>query len=622
MPRKKKNEELTVIKSENFSKTVKKKKVTKKEKPSEIDSFIPSTYQKNIFDYIVHEKGNLIIEACSGSGKTTTIIKCIELMPNDSTKLFAAFNKDIVKTLKKKIGKDDKIDIRTIHSLGYVMLMNHFGTYRLEMNEYKYSQYMQSDIFKKKIKLEKTNSSSFSKLFSNIKSLFQFSRCNLIDTPKGIVSLAEKYAIDLVGNEDELVIDLMNYGISDLNSFDFTDLIWLPNVLNLNDNNLKYDFIVVDEMQDVNLAQLNLILKCFKLGTRGIFVGDENQLIYGFTGTDTDSFQQIKNLPNTITLPLSISYRCPKKVVSFVKGYCPTIESKKDAIDGEILKDCDINEVQNGDAIICRNNAPLFKAYADLIKLGKSPQLLGNDISKNLESIVKSTKVKELNQDLNQDGMFSRLYYDLFSIKEKLMKKFGISEEDAYNSQIFIEKYDSIQALEILSHGLHTTEELINKIHNSFNGKKKDNIILTTAHKSKGLEFNNVFIICNSLFENDSVKLDWEKNQEKNLAYVAYTRTKNKLGFIDEKEYDYFLKKGNNKKQLFSNIEEKLLKIYNIKKEEKNIKRENIKNIDMNKVYNIPLINKSKPTVNSLKNKNNENNTLFSLNKLRNNFKK
>ena len=58
-----------------------------------------------------HGVGNIVIEAAAGSGKTSTLIKALKLIPSDKKILFCAFNKDIVKELQKKIGKDERAKI-------------------------------------------------------------------------------------------------------------------------------------------------------------------------------------------------------------------------------------------------------------------------------------------------------------------------------------------------------------------------------------------------------------------------------------------------------------------------------------------------------------------------------
>ena len=81
-------------------------------------TFTPSKYQKAVFTYIQKGKGNAVIEAVAGSGKSTTLVQAINLI-NDSKKvLFLAFNVDIVAELKKKIGPRNNVEISTLHSLG------------------------------------------------------------------------------------------------------------------------------------------------------------------------------------------------------------------------------------------------------------------------------------------------------------------------------------------------------------------------------------------------------------------------------------------------------------------------------------------------------------------------
>ena len=92
---------------------------------------------------------------------------------------------------------------------------------------------------------------------------------------------------------------------------------------------------------------------------------------------------------------------------------------------------------------------------------------------------------------------------------------------------------DKINTLEILSNGCLTGDDLINKLKIIFSDDA-DGICLSTIHKSKGLEADRVFIIHSELMPSKHAKKDWEKLQEKNLMYVAYTRAKSVLGFVTD----------------------------------------------------------------------------------------
>lgn len=84
----------------------KKKRGRKKKivEPAQIMSgFIPSKYQQDIFDFIQHGNGNSVINALAGSGKTSTIVNAVKLIPSTCNALFIAFNKEIVKELEKNL---------------------------------------------------------------------------------------------------------------------------------------------------------------------------------------------------------------------------------------------------------------------------------------------------------------------------------------------------------------------------------------------------------------------------------------------------------------------------------------------------------------------------------------
>jgi superfamily I DNA/RNA helicase len=68
-----------------------------------------------------------------------------------------------------------------------------------------------------------------------------------------------------------------------------------------------------------------------------------------------------------------------------------------------------------------------------------------------------------------------------------------------------------------------------------FTDEKVENaVMLSTAHKSKGLEANRVLILLpNKLPLTWQNQLDWQLKQELNLKYVALTRARKELVFID-----------------------------------------------------------------------------------------
>lgn len=539
--------------------------MVRKKKENNTLNYNWSKYQLAIFDYIEHEQGHLVVEACAGAGKSTTLLKCIDLMPNNSKILLSAFNTDIVNELKKKTKGKENVDVRTLHSLGLLMIKRNLPQVSAIPETFKYDSFIKNNIKElSSINTYTLKGREYFKYIENIKKYVDFGRFYLCQTEKDLDLIEDRYDIETIADEKEVAIKVMEWGKNALETIDFIDMVWLPNVLYLKPLGLLYDFIMIDEAQDMNKAEREMVLKCFKMGTRMISVGDKNQCIFSFSGSDPQSFQVLKSRPNTVCLPLSISYRCGKNIVKFAQNLVSTIEADDNAVDGEIIKNAKLDDINDGDMILCRNNAPLVKIYYEFLKMGKKCHIRGKEIGNNLKALVKSTRQDKLNADCMKDGVFVRLYNDLFISRNKLMEKYGIDADTAMNSQQIQNKLDMINALEILAEGINTSNEIIEKIDEIFPKRdKKSGIALSTIHKAKGLEAENVYIACNSLMPSKSAKKDWEFKQEFNLMYVAYTRAKKKLGFIDEDDFKKFDSSNAVNKTILKRIEMQVNQVLN-----------------------------------------------------------
>ncbi|UVX33323.1 MAG: protein of unknown function DUF2075 [Bacteriophage sp.] len=516
----------------------KKKRGRKKKivEPAQIMSgFIPSKYQQDIFDFIQHGNGNSVINALAGSGKTSTIVNAVKLIPSTCNALFIAFNKEIVKELEKKLAGVKNVQVKTLHSLGLLMIRRNLGT-NIEIDEYKYRTFIKKNIKQlSSADFDKMTTKLIQQYTDNVIQLCDLGRYNLAQCEKDLLQVSARHDIPIIDDECNAVLNVMKWGRENTTSIDFTDMVWLPYELTLNPIGLQYDYIFIDECQDLNAAQRELFLRCFRRGTRFIAVGDKKQAIYSFAGADAESFAKLQNLPNTTTLPLPISYRCPKKVVNLANQFVDTMECREGAPDGEIVHNVSIKDIHDGDMVLCRTKMPLIKLYMRYLRMGVKSYVRGQDIGLNLLRMVDKTEQIVLNVSLQKDGVFARLYDDLFEERNRLMIKRGMDLEDATLSNQIMNKYDSIKALEILAEGLTSARDLHDRIENVF-AESADGVCLSTIHKAKGLEANNVYILCKTLMPSRLATQDWEKEQEQNLMYVAYTRAKYKLGFVSETE--------------------------------------------------------------------------------------
>ena len=533
-----------------------------------------SNYQLAIIDFIRNGQGNLVVEASAGSGKTYTLMKCVEEIPGDKNILLSAFNRDIATVLKRKAKDMFNVNVSTLHGLGLQMLQRNFPNEDLILDEFKYKSYLNTNI--KSLSSINTYSLSkrdFARYMSNIEAFINFGRCYLCETVKDLEFIEDRYDIQPIADEKEVALDILAYGKKNLSQIDYTDMIWLPNVLYCKPLGMLYDWIILDEAQDLSVCQREIVLKCRKINTRMLFFGDSEQSLYSFASSDPESFKRLKELPNTTSLPLSISYRCAKNIVDFAQKIVPTIEANNDGREGEIKYDVGLDEIQDGDMVLCRNNAPLMQVYVDFIKQGKKCFIRGKDIGLNLKNMVKRTGIEVLNKSLQEDGVFVRLYDTLFDMINEIVCKYNVTYSDAVESAAISNRLDMIKALEILSDDINTSAELIAKIDGIFSDRKKGGISLSTIHKAKGLEAENVYIACRHLMPSSRAKKDWEIRQEYNLMYVAYTRAKNILGFIDEKEFESFNKKTAETVGYLKKIENQVN--YVLKKEKRKIEINN-----------------------------------------------
>jgi len=525
-----------------------------------MSNFKPSVYQQGIYDFITNGIGNAVVSAVAGSGKTTTLINALNLIPDNLNVLFMAFNKSIAEELKGRVPKNaSNISVKTIHSYGYFSLTKDMKI-EIDANKYKkmlrqmvaffetgdYEQIKKYKFDLKQMSLlenfefddsEKQEIQDKVGYFNRVLSLCDLGRLNLVDLNNQdngvqmLYDIAKKHNIDIINGECYRAWLLIQLGSSVLSSADFTDMVFLPIYLKLKTR--QYDIVFIDECQDLNTCQRTLMEKAIKKDTgRFIAVGDPAQAIYGFSGADADSFKKLTEIPNTIQLPLSVCYRCGSDIIEFAKKLVPQLEASPNAKTGMIDYNCSYKNVVENDMIICRNTMPLVSLCMRYLKQGKKSYVMGTDISSSLINMVDGCRRKT--EIFSIENVFARIYKEKSKLVQMIMKKENVTQEDAEENSMVIAFMDKVNTLEVLSDGCDTGDDLIEKLKEIFKDDSKDGICLSTIHKSKGLEADRVFIIHSDLMPSKHAKKDWEKEQEKNLQYVAYTRAKSLLGFITD----------------------------------------------------------------------------------------
>lgn len=473
------------------------------------------------FEYLNTRK-DMFICASAGSGKSTTVTHLAKITPKHKKLIFVAFNKSIVEELKTKV--PEHVHVSTIHSLCYRTLRQNVRI-NLKLTEGKNFIYCKQ---KANVDHIKKPNNKIANLF-NLASIINLMKLNLTEPiPEKINELADTYG-HMVDSKDIANIITVWHHIQKMESnlnpkkqgmMDFTDMLYFAYTRVNEEDVPKYDVVIVDECQDINPLQYKMILRLLKPKGRLISVGDNKQLIYGFMGSNLSSFNEMRTRPNTTELPLSVSYRCPKKVVEFANTILPGTEALPDAPEG-VVRVGSLKDAENGDYIICRNNAPLIEAFTFLTKMGKKCSIMGKEFGNSLLSLI--DRIESI-EDLTS----------LLEEKELELLERGIRKpKKSAQYRALQEKAEIISNLYNFFGSIETVSSKLNDIYNSGTDVKTDQITLSTIHKSKGLQADRIFILNWHLLPSEYATGEQELEQEKCLQYVAVTRAKKELIFCE-----------------------------------------------------------------------------------------
>lgn len=492
------------------------------ETPAFVPAFKYSPYQQNLFDWGIahaHKKDAAVVNAVAGSGKSTSLRELTRIVANDYENILSlAFNAHIAKDGREK-NKLPNVKIITYHALGLSGIKK---VYKPEI-----------DTEGKKVESLVKSRMGSNKYFliPSIKRLTDLCKGCYIPQPShsDLYEIALTYDIELYEDQsDNLkfeIFDATQKAIIDSidtasSIIDFSDMIFIPLV---NDLSLdQFDMILADEFQDTNIAQAMLIQKA-RTGVM-IGIGDSKQSIYAFRGADSTAMDKLVEEFGAEQLPLSISYRCPKVVGDLIRREFPEIkfETPDWAKDGNITEvgiEKSLDLMQEGDMVLSRINANLPSIAFALIRKGKTARIMGRDIGKSLEALIKKQKVDSLPE----------LFTKLEDYREKQYQKFLRLNRPDKIRQID----DQIETVSALSDGANSVWDVITRCQTMFSDER-GGVSLGTIHKNKGAEANNVFITRPDLMPLPFVMQKGsaeDKQQELNMRYVGLSRSSENLVF-------------------------------------------------------------------------------------------
>jgi superfamily I DNA/RNA helicase len=496
---------------------------------------IPSIYQQGAYQFIENGTGNAVIIAVAGSGKTTTGVEMVKRIPAGLSHIFLAFNKPIATELSNR-----GINGRTFHSLCFSPVTRAKGTRNVESGKLRIliddavsnGENVALPEGHKLPTLTRRDAQLYGNFITRLVGLARNSGIgclcqNLPEVWQGLVDYHDLELDNDVATFEraiELAMTLLEWSNASA-LVDFDDLLYyaVKDGISLP----KFDYVFVDEAQDTNAIQRAILRKIMKPSSRFVAVGDPAQAIYGFRGADSNSMGMIADEFGCTELPLTVTYRCPTAVVAYAQQWVSHIEAAPGAPEGSVEDLGDgwkHEQFDSTDLIVCRTSRPLIAMAYSFLRARIPARVMGKEIGEGLKSLVRKMNAKGI------EGLVDKL--DDYTTREY---EKAIAKGQEAKAEAIRDKTDSILVLiEGLEENDRTIPALLRCIDDLFD-TNRGGVTLATIHKSKGLEADRVFWLNASQCPAQWAKQPWQKQQEKNLCYVAATRAKKALVLIEEK---------------------------------------------------------------------------------------
>ncbi|KKN65717.1 hypothetical protein LCGC14_0478560 [marine sediment metagenome] len=462
-----------------------------------------SKFQKDVFKNTAKGSGHTFVEAVAGSGKSTSLIESLNYVPDGTSWLLVAFNRKIAAELKMRAPQSFNGETRTLHSLGLKALKQRYPNVDVESN--KMWKILDRVVGKDR---------KFNDIKNQMNKAVSLCKACLVSEPAEIDVILDEYDIDVFDMDRDEFISKINKAMlksyEDTDCVDFNDMVWLPHMYDIKAG--SYQRVFIDEAQDMNPAMLELALSACAKSGRITLYGDRNQAIYGFNGAGSDQFNKLIKSLDAKILPLSISYRCPVKVVNKAKQFVPIMEAAPNAKQGtvEYISSKEMLKLAKpGCFILSRVNAPLIGLALGFIRQGTPCNIQGRDIGANLVNLIKKSRRKSIDTFLNWLGKW----------EAKEIKRLRVRGRPVGSVT------DKAGCLRALADDCRTIAEMKGKIQELFEDDDDNNrIILSTVHRAKGLQRDVVFLLSGTFFGGNQ--------EEENIKYVACTRSASELYYV------------------------------------------------------------------------------------------
>lgn len=270
---------------------------------------------------VKHKSGPMLVIAGPGSGKTTVLTARIrnlieEYSVNPANILVITFTKAAANEMKSRfnnmMGRSTNVTFGTFHAVFFMILR---AAYNYSVDSI-IKEDVRQNIIKQAIERSRLEPDDLNEMVSNI---------------TGEISRVKTETIDInayysASCPEEEFRDIYKYYVKTLKKMgliDFDDmLLYCHELLTTRRDILakwqqKYQYILIDEFQDINKIQYDIIKLLAKPQDNLFIVGDDDQSIYGFRGSKPEIMLNFdKDYPDTDKVILDTNYRSTGYIVS------------------------------------------------------------------------------------------------------------------------------------------------------------------------------------------------------------------------------------------------------------------------------------------------------------------
>lgn len=474
---------------------------------------------------IVTHVGNLKIDAVAGSGKTSTLIEYARRRPASSKMLYLAFNRSVRQEAVDRFRRAglSNVQVHTAHSLAYKKIV--------VRGRYKVSQGYKNWELVELLNLPKSRKDPMipylvASHIARMMQLFCNSAVINIKDLDYIGQLADKNAIEFAKRHFRMILDhvVILWHKMDKREIPVTHDFYLKKY-QMSQPRLPFHYLLFDEGQDASPVMLDIFLQ--QNGTK-VIVGDTHQQIYGWRKA-INSLEQVDFPRKTLTT----SFRFSQEIADLAQEYLQW----KLMLTGQLIPKITGVGGKRKDgmkATLARTNLGLLMRAIDLVYDQQSVGHLyfeGNLNSYTYTgeggvSVYDVLSLKNEQKGRIRSGMIKRM--PSFEGLENFARQAGDPE---LNMMVEVVKLYG-NKLPGLIKGLQSRQ--VADVH-----RKEAEMIFSTVHRCKGLEYGEV-TLCEDFAMEADVKKAVESygrksreanayNEEINLLYVAVTRTLNQI---------------------------------------------------------------------------------------------